>query len=417
MNESKPSISQAVILAAGECSRFQPFNSRQQHKSTYTLLDKPIIAWTIESLIRAGIKKIEIVKSPGDNSLSQALEIYQSKVKINFHDQKEALGMGNAIISALSSLDNQFILLNSQQLNIDRHLKLFNSHPEDFADSLVMFCQETTEPQKYGILGLDGDKVTKIVEKPTDLTGLSNQRVLGIYILTKKFVDFMNTTPVSEYQFELSLDQYLQKNSVKAIKTPELGLSLKYAWDLFPIASHLISELSSGQQLISPQAKIHPTAIITGPVIVEDEAEIYEYSLIQGPCYIGKKAVVGSYCKVRKDSVLEAGAQVENSVEVKHSLIGSNSHIHSGYVGDTIIGQDCRLGAGFVTANRRLDRENIKIFIKDKLVDTNNSFMGALIGDNAKIGIHCGTNPGAVIPSNEVILPGTIVPSHPPKNS
>jgi NDP-sugar pyrophosphorylase family protein len=412
MNKSNL-VSQAVILAAGECSRFEPYNARNQHKSTFVLLDKPIIAWTIESLIRAGIKKIEIIKSPGDDSLNQSLIAYQDKAKINFHDQKEALGMGNAIISALPALDDQFILLNSQQLNIDQHLKLFFNNPDKYLDSLVMFCQDTEEPQKYGILGLEGDKVTKIVEKPTDLTGLSNQRILGIYILTKKFVEFMNTTPTSEYQFELSLDQYLQKNTIKAIKTPELSLSLKYAWDLFPIASHLIEKLSAGKQIIHPKAKIHPTAIITGPVVIEEDAEIYEYSLIQGPAYIGKKTVVGSYSKIRKDSVMEEGSQIENSVEVKHSLIGKNSHIHSGFVGDSIIGQECRIGANFITANRRHDRANVRLFIKDKFVDTNSSFMGSLIGDNVKIGIHSGTNPGAIIQSESMILPGTIVPSHP----
>ncbi|MFA5026214.1 MAG: sugar phosphate nucleotidyltransferase, partial [Candidatus Shapirobacteria bacterium] len=414
MDKINNPLVQAVILAAGECSRFEPFNSRNQHKSAFVLLDKPIIAWTVEALIRAGIQKIEIIKSPNDDSISQSLSIYQNKVKINFHDQKEPLGMGNAIISALPSLDDQFILLNSQQLNIDQHLKLYFNNQQKYLNSMVMFCQDTEEPQKYGILGLNGDQVTKIVEKPVDLTGLSNQRILGIYLLTKKFVEFMNQTPVSEYQFELSLDQYLKNNSIKAIKTPELSLSLKYAWDLFPIASHLIEKLTDGKQIIHPQTKIHPTAIITGPVIIEEGAEIYEYSLIQGPVYIGKRTVVGSYSKIRKESVMEEGSQIENSVELKHSLIGKNSHVHSGFVGDSIIGQECRIGADFVTANRRHDRANIKFLIKEKVVDCNSSFMGALIGDNVKIGIHSGTNPGVIIQSDSQILPGSIVPSHPP---
>lgn len=406
------SISQAVVLAAGECSRFEPYNSRQQHKSTFILLGKPIIAWTIEALINIGVKKVEIIKSPEDSSLEQCLIDYQNKIKINFHNQKEALGMGNAIISALPSLDNQFILLNSQQLNIDQHLKEYLENQEKYLNSLVMFCQETNEPQKYGILGLNGNQVTKIVEKPSDLTGLSKQRVLGIYILTKNFIEFMNKTPISEYQFELSLDQFLKNNIIKAIKTTAASLSLKYAWDMFPIASHLINKISNGKQIVHPSAKVHPSAIITGPVIIEQDAEIYEYSLIQGPVYIGKKSVIGSYSKIRKESVMEEGSQIENNVEVKHSLIGQNSHIHSGFIGDTIIGQDCRIGAYFVTANRRLDRNNIKFFIKDKFVDTNSSFMGSLIGDNVKIGIHCGTNPGTIIPSDESVKPGSIISSH-----
>jgi len=401
---------QAVILAAGKSSRFQPFNLRHCHKSTFTLLGKSIISWTIESLIRAGISKIEIIKSPNDISFNNLISLYQKRAKITLHTQQKPLGMGNAIISALNSLNNNFILLNVQQLNIDKHLKHFlDNDPTIVPNSITLFCQKTDEPQKYGMLGLDGNRVTKIVEKPTNVKGLSDKRILGIYFLTKPFVKFMKTTPTTEYQFELSLDQYLQKEKIFAVDTPELGLSLKYVWDLFPIASYLLNQNAQNKQIISPKAKIHPTAIITGPVIIEEEAEIYEYSLIQGPCYLGKKTVIGSFCKVRKNSILEESAQIESHGEIKQSLIGCNSHIHSGFIGDSIIGENCRIGANFITANRRHDRTNIKFMIKNKLVNTNSNFMGTLIGDNVKIGIHCGTNPGVIIPSDSQIPPGTIL--------
>jgi bifunctional UDP-N-acetylglucosamine pyrophosphorylase/glucosamine-1-phosphate N-acetyltransferase len=298
---------QAVILAAGENSRFVPFQ-RERHKSTFSLFGEPIIA----------TKK-----------------------------------------------------------------------------GVILFSQKTNEPQKYGMLGIDGNRVTRVVEKPQDLKGLSDMRILGIYILTRDFLEFMKTLKTSEYQFEAALDKYSQKEKIIAVQSDYPTLSLKYAWDLFTIAHH--------------QAKVDPSARISGPVIIEEGAHIYEYAIIKGPCYIGKNAVVGSYCKVRKETVLEEGVELQNSVDVKHSIIGQGTHVHSGFIGDSIIGENVRIGANFITANRRLDRKKVRVLIKGKMVDTRSSFFGSLIGDKAKIGIHCGTNPGVIIPEDSVVAPGTIV--------
>ena len=160
---------------------------------------------------------------------------------------------------------------------------------------------------------------------------------------------------------------------------------------------------------ISPTAQVHPTAIISGQVVICSEVSIGEYVVISGPCYIGKNVSVGSFCKIRPGTVLAENVQLENTVEIKHSLIGRGTHVHSGYIGDSIIGQGCRIGAGFITGNRRLDRKNIKIPVNGKLVDTKTSYFGCLMGDRVHVGIHCGTNPGAIIPNDLVIMPMTMV--------
>lgn len=220
----------------------------------------------------------------------------------------------------------------------------------------------------------------------------------------------MRTLKSSEYQLEEALDKYARENEVVAVESKYPTLSLKYAWDVFKIVSYRFSQFAVGPE-IRRGAHVGAGAVISGPVVVEEGAEIHEYAVIQGPCYIGKNAVVGTYCKVRKEAVLEEGVELQNSVEVKHSIIGRNTHVHSGYIGDSIIGEDVRIGAGFITANRRLDRKTVRVPIKGEKVDTKNSFFGSLIGDRAKIGIHCGTNPGTVIAQDSVIMPGTIVTS------
>jgi UDP-N-acetylglucosamine diphosphorylase / glucose-1-phosphate thymidylyltransferase / UDP-N-acetylgalactosamine diphosphorylase / glucosamine-1-phosphate N-acetyltransferase / galactosamine-1-phosphate N-acetyltransferase len=180
---------------------------------------------------------------------------------------------------------------------------------------------------------------------------------------------------------------------------------------------HLWEEKFSGyspQPIISSEVQIHSTAIITGPVVICPDVSIGEYVVIQGPCFIDRHVHVGSFCKIRPGTVLSEHVRLENLVEIKHSLIGRGTHVHSGYIGDSIIGEDCRIGAGFITGNRRLDRKTILIPVDGQLVDTHTSFFGCLMGNRVRVGIHCGTNPGTVISDDSVVLPMTMVSNHSP---
>ncbi len=414
MSTSAP-LHQAVILAAGEGSRFQPFQTRQHHKSGLSLFGKPIIAHTIQALTQIGITEIIIVRA-GDDALLETLVLESQATEtrpqptIQFVIQEQALGMADALLRVRSFLQPRFLVVNPQQLNIQAHWQHYPSQEPVETDNaeIILFSQVADRPKQYGMIGLEGRRVTKVVEKPQDLTGLSPERLLGIYVLNMAFVEYLAGLEPSHYQLEAALSTYSQTHQIIAIATPQPSLSLKYAWDVFPISQYLFAKLGQSQS-IHPTAEIHPTALVTGPVIIEAGAKIYEYALIQGPCYIGKNVVVGSYCKVRQETVLEEGVELQNQVEVRRSIIGKGTHIHSGFMGDSLIGEKVRIGAGFITANKRLDRQSVRVPIKGELVETGLSALGAVIGDGAKIGIHCGTNPGAVIAAASITPPGTIV--------
>ena len=395
---------QAIILAAGTSSRFIPF-SANSHKCHYLIMGKSIIQRTIESLRNAGISDIIVVSSPTDAHIEKILDDDITLVR-----QTKQLGQANAILSAIDKIEDRCLVINPQQINVDQHLNaLANS---DLAssiskDTIVLFSQSTDNPQKYGMLGLDGTKVTSLVEKPTDTSKLSDQRVVGIWLLTRKFINYLNSTPNEEYQLERDMNQYCQSNHTLAFETDIDTVSLKFAWDTKAVIKMILDKTSKN---IHPNAHVHPSVIFNSDqIIIEDGAKIYEHAIIDGPCYIGKNAIVGRYCEVGPYTVLEEEAQIQRRVEIKRSQMGKDSHAHSGLIADSIIGDNVRIGANFITANRRLDRKTVRVKIKDKLVDTMSTYMGVLIGNNAKIGIHVGTNPGRIIGDETVVLPGTML--------
>ncbi|HEX59893.1 MAG TPA: hypothetical protein ENF26_07095 [Methanomicrobia archaeon] len=79
------------------------------------------------------------------------------------------------------------------------------------------------------------------------------------------------------------------------------------------------------------------------------------------------------------------------------------------YVGDSVIGEDCNLGAGTKVANLRLNNAPVRIPIKGRRIDTRRRKFGAIIGDNVKTGINVSINVGTLIGNNVKIGPGATV--------
>lgn len=135
--------------------------------------------------------------------------------------------------------------------------------------------------------------------------------------------------------------------------------------------------------VIGPRAKVHPSATV------------YDFAVIRDSV-IGPGAVVSSFSVVR-ESTLEAHTMVGAHAEVARSTFEEGSGMHSGYVGDSHIGEQSRLGAGTVIANNRLD---------DPVGENRD---GATIGADVRTGINCAIMPGVEIGDGAVIGPGTIV--------
>ena len=95
-----------------------------------------------------------------------------------------------------------------------------------------------------------------------------------------------------------------------------------------------------------------------------------------------------------------------------------NSHVgHLSYIGDSILGEHCNIGAGTVTANLRLDDGIIKMMVKDQVVSTGRRKLGAVLGDNVKTGIKSLLMPGVKLGVNSWVGPNFMVERDLPANT
>ena len=90
---------------------------------------------------------------------------------------------------------------------------------------------------------------------------------------------------------------------------------------------------------------------------------------------------------------------------------------HLSYVGDSILGAGCSLGAGTITANLRFDEAQIKSKVRGSWVDSGRKKLGAVFGDGAKTGINASIFPGVKVGRGAWVGPGAIVDRDVPSNA
>ena len=399
---------QAIILAAGESSRFWPLN--KQHKSQIRILGKPLIYWTIKGISESGIKDIVVVTSP-KYSLKKELEKEEldTKININYIIQEKPLGTGNAIFQAKDLIKEPFFVFWPYKVTAKEIIKKILDKYTSEKSQAILAGVKTTTPWDYGILKYEEDRIIEIIENPLPGREPSDIKVLGTYFLHPDFFDYyQNIKKHHQEDFIDALNLYIKNKKASFVLLEKEPPSLKYPWELLGILK-IMSNSGEFKHFISPKARIGKNVVINGNIYIGENVTIGENTVIYGPCFIGKNSKIGANNVFRGPVNLENDVVTGAFTEIKNCLIQEETHFHSGYFGDSIIGKRCRFGAGFVTANRRIDRANIKSKVKEKKIDTGLTYFGTVVGDGSRFGIQSGTMPGIFVGSESLIGPGTLV--------
>jgi len=134
-----------------------------------------------------------------------------------------------------------------------------------------------------------------------------------------------------------------------------------------------------------------------GPIYIGKNAKIEEGCLLRGPVAIGKESRVKMGTKIYGATTLGpnclAGGEIKNSI-----LMGFSNKAHDGYLGDSVIGEWCNLGAGTSNSNLKNNASTVKIWSRKE-----NDFIaagkkcGLLMGDYSRCAINTSFNTGTVV--------------------
>lgn len=186
---------------------------------------------------------------------------------------------------------------------------------------------------------------------------------------------------------------------------------LEYPWEALPLIGDFIKKLgptlpaeeydNPGEYVwIAKNAKIAPSASITGPCVIGPGTEVRHCAFIRGNALVGENAVVG------------------NSVELKNVVLFDNVQTpHYNYVGDSILGYKAHMGAGSITSNVKSDRSPVVVKDDAGRLSTGLKKFGAVLGDRVEIGCNSVLNPGSVIGRDTNVYPLSSVRGQIPENS
>ena len=156
----------------------------------------------------------------------------------------------------------------------------------------------------------------------------------------------------------------------------------------------------------------------SGPVYIAAHAEVMEGCVIRGPFSLGEHSVLKLSTKVYGPTTIgphsKVGGEVNNSV-----IMGYSNKAHDGFLGNSVIGEWCNLGADTNNSNLKNNYGNVKLYNykKEEMTDTGLQFCGLMMGDHSKCGINTMFNTGTVVGVGANIFGGGFPPTHIPSFS
>lgn len=195
---------------------------------------------------------------------------------------------------------------------------------------------------------------------------------------------------------------------------------IRYSWDIFTynpkqidadfavLTKHRTSQkISTTNNIIAPEnIFIEPDAIVEfatinaskGKVYIGKHAEIMEGALIRGPFALCEHATVKMAAKIYEGTTIgpycKVGGEIQNSV-----LFGYSNKGHDGYLGNSVLGEWCNLGADTNNSNLKNDYSDVKAwnYTAERFMKTGLQFCGLIMGDHSKSAINTMFNTGTVV--------------------
>ncbi len=225
---------------------------------------------------------------------------------------------------------------------------------------------------------------------------------------------------IDKLQFERLMDD----TKIDELEGHELAKTkfdrIRYPWDIFTLNDKEIKKdfdlLTKGRNsarisesnkvlgrdniFLEKGAKVEFATLnaSAGPIYIGKNAEIMEGALIRGGFALCEGAVVKMGAKIYGATTIgpysKVGGEISNSV-----LIGYSNKGHDGYLGNSVLGEWCNLGADTNVSNLKNNYAEVKVWNYDaeRFLPTGLQFAGVIMGDHSKTGINTMLNTGTVI--------------------
>ena len=361
------------------------------------IANKPILEHLLIEAEKAGIKEFIFIVGYHDEQIRNYFGNGDKwGLNIEYCTQRKQLGTADALRMVEGLLDGNFLMMNGDIIVDQKDIKSLTSKKNN-----TMSLTEVEDTEDLGLVEISKDRIARIHEKVGKPP--SNLANAGLYLFTPDIFEAISQTPTSprgEYEITDSLQLLIDQGNRVSYQKIDYWLDSTYPWDLLPANESLLARIES-QNL----GEVEENVVIKGAVCIGKGSVVRSGSYITGPVIIGQDCDIGPNCYIRPHISIGDGCHIGSAVEVKNSIIMNGSKIpHHNYVGDSVIGEGCNLGAGTKIANLRLDEQEIRVAGRG----TKRRKLGVIMGDRVETGINACINVGTMIGNNTHIGPGAI---------
>jgi UDP-N-acetylglucosamine diphosphorylase/glucosamine-1-phosphate N-acetyltransferase len=273
--------------------------------------------------------------------------------------------------------------------------------------------------------------------------------VHGNILPTKKLIrqvkklkhgEFISVPEKESVVFCISKKEIIDDFKIKAGKSIEVEddfKELKYPWDITQLNAwaieqdfDLLSSINRSAKISSTNRTTNPSRIFIekgakvehcylnaeeGPIYIAKNAIVMEGSMLRGPIAIGEGAVVKMGTRIYGATTIGPGCTVGG--EIKNSVFfGYSNKAHDGYIGDSVIGEWCNLGAGTTNSNIKNNASGVVVWAPNGAVNVGVK-CGIFMADYARTAINTALNTGTVIGVSANVFGAGLTPKYIPSFS
>ena len=337
----------ALVLSGGEGSRLRPL-THTSAKQLIPIAGTPILFHALEAIHDAGIREVGIVVASGATGDEVRAAVNDGSgwgLAVTYLEQEAPLGLAHAVLTAADFVRGQPFLMYLGDNVILEGVTSFVREFERTRPDAQIFVAKVPEPQRFGVVELDGDRVVRLVEKPSAF--VSDLALVGVYLFDDAILEACASLEPSE-RGELEITEAIQW-LVDRGRTVRVEMLTGWWKDTGKPEDLLEANrmLLSGKKA-SIRGEVDRVSTIEGPVVIGAGATVTDSRLI-GPVVIGPGALIDgsevgpdvsieAHCEVVRssisDSILMEGCRVTDVRGLAGSILGRNVLVrHSGTEG------------------------------------------------------------------------------------
>jgi glucose-1-phosphate thymidylyltransferase len=311
----------ALILSGGEGSRLRPI-THTNAKQLIPVANTPILFHALSAVRDAGITEVGVVVGQTADEVRAAVGDGSAwGLSVTYIPQEAPLGLAHAVLTARDFVSGEpFVMYLGDNILLEGITRFVQEFERTRPDAQI-FLASVPEPERFGVAVLEGDRVVRLVEKPTE--HLSDLALVGVYLFDDSILEAAGAIEPS-LRGELEITDAIQwlidrGRTVRAEMVGGWWKDTGKPEDLLEANRMMLSALEP-----RVDGEVDAASHLDGVVVVERGAKVVRSEVI-GPTVIG------------------AGTLIERSTVGPDASISAGCVVSDSSVADSIVMEACRI--------------------------------------------------------------------------